>query len=98
MTTIYPNSTAIPPATGGPNTDLDASQRTFDVYEAYQRALADDEVTLYALLTSTGTHPSIQISPPLAAILSLTQLLTCSDGKARHHRLYETFPALPSPS
>jgi len=64
MTTIYPNSTATPPATGGPNTDLDASsQRTFDVYEAYQRALADDE-----------------ISPPLAAILSLTELLTCSDA------------------
>lgn len=98
MTTTYPNSTAIPPSTGGPSTDLDANQRTFDVCEAYQRALADDEVTLYPLLTLTRSHPSIQISPPLAAILSLTELLTCSDGKSRHHRLYETFPALPSPS
>jgi len=59
-TTIYPNSTAIPPATAGPNTDLDASQRSFDVYGAYQRALADDEVSL-PLLTSTEpcSHPSI---------------------------------------
>jgi len=97
MTTIYPNSTAIPPAMAGPNTHLDASQRSFDVYEAYQRALADDEVSLHTLLTSTGTpcsHSIIQISPPLAAILSLTELLTCSDGNARHHHLYETFPSL----
>ena len=62
MTTIYPNSTAIPPPTGGPNTDLDASQRTFDVYEAYQRALADDEVTLYVspnLDRSSSNHSDI---------------------------------------
>ena len=48
MATIYPNSTLIPPATGDPNTRLDANQRTFDVYEAYQRALADDEVSLHS--------------------------------------------------
>ncbi|KAI0273603.1 IF-2B-domain-containing protein [Gloeopeniophorella convolvens] len=40
-----------------------ASQPSFDIYEAYQRALADDDV-----------------SPPLAAILSLTELITHSDA------------------
>ena len=63
MTTIYPNSTLIPPPTGDPNTDLDANQRSFDVYEAYQRALADDEVSLHTLLTSrsgfSSRHPVI---------------------------------------
>jgi hypothetical protein len=46
MTTVYSNSTAIPHGTGDPNTDLDDSKRSFDVYEAYQRALADEEVSL----------------------------------------------------
>lgn len=61
MTTIYP--TAVSPEGGEPNSDLDATQRGFDVYEAYQHALADEE-----------------ISPPLAAILSLTELVTRSDA------------------
>jgi len=43
MTTIYP--TALPSGGGEPNSDLDATQRGFDVYEAYQRALADEEVS-----------------------------------------------------
>jgi hypothetical protein len=43
-TTIYP--TAVPSAGGEPNSDLDATQRGFDAYEAYQRALADEEVRL----------------------------------------------------
>lgn len=46
MTTIYSNSTALPHGTGDPNTDLDDSRRSFDVYEAYQRALTDEEVSL----------------------------------------------------
>jgi translation initiation factor eIF-2B subunit alpha len=48
---------------GEPNSDLDATQPDFDVYQAYQRALADEET-----------------SPPLAAILSLTELVTRSDA------------------
>ena len=42
-TTFYP--TAVPSEGGGPNSDLDAAQRGFDVYEAYQHALADEEVS-----------------------------------------------------
>ena len=43
-TTIY--QTAVPSGGGEPNSDLDATtQRGFDVYEAYQRALADEEVS-----------------------------------------------------
>jgi hypothetical protein len=45
MTTIYP--TAVPSGGGGErNSDLDATQRDFDVYEAYQRALTNEEVSL----------------------------------------------------
>jgi hypothetical protein len=44
MTTIYPTA-AVPSGGGEPNSDLDAAQRGFDVYEAYQRALADEEVS-----------------------------------------------------
>jgi hypothetical protein len=67
MTAIYSNSTAIPPGSDEPNIDLDAIQRGFDVYEAYQRALADEEVSLRALLTSTGgafssRHPDLSAS------------------------------------
>jgi len=39
MTTIYP--TAVPSEGGEPNSVLDC----FDVYEAYQHALADEEVS-----------------------------------------------------
>jgi hypothetical protein len=46
MTTIYSNSTAIPHGGGDPNTDLVANAPSFDVYEVYQRALADEEVSL----------------------------------------------------
>jgi hypothetical protein len=54
MTAIY--STAV----GEPNTDLDG----FDVYQAYQRALADEEVSIHALLTSvfSSRHPDISPS------------------------------------
>jgi hypothetical protein len=45
MTAIYSNSTPIQPGSSDPNADLDASQRRFDVYEAYQHALADEEVS-----------------------------------------------------
>ncbi|KAI9509356.1 nagb/rpia/CoA transferase-like protein [Russula earlei] len=63
MTAIYSNSTPILPRSDVPNADPDASQHSFDVYEVYQQALADEE-----------------ISPPLAAILSLTELVTRSDA------------------
>jgi hypothetical protein len=43
MTTIYP--TAVPSEGGEPISDLDATQRGFDVYEAYQHALLDEEVS-----------------------------------------------------
>jgi hypothetical protein len=38
---------------GEPNSDLDATQPDFDVYQAYQRALADEEVSQRALLSFT---------------------------------------------
>ncbi|KAI0006008.1 nagb/rpia/CoA transferase-like protein [Russula compacta] len=63
MSAIYSNSSVIPPGSSVSTADLDTSRRDFDVYEAYQRALADE-----------------QISPPLAAILSLTELVTRSDA------------------
>lgn len=44
MTTIY--QTAVLSGGGEPNSDLDTTQRGFDVYEAYQCALADEEVSL----------------------------------------------------
>ncbi len=43
MATIYP--TAVPSGGSEPNSDLDATQPVFDVYEAYQRALADEQVS-----------------------------------------------------
>jgi len=84
MTTIYP--TAVPSEGGEPDSDLDATQRGFDVYEAYQRALADEEVSPKSSIADECRilNPDIQISPPLAAILSLTELVTRSDGTARH--------------
>ena len=45
MTTIYSNSTAIQRGIGDPNTDPGDGKRGFDVYEAYQRALTDAEVS-----------------------------------------------------
>ncbi|KAH9981317.1 hypothetical protein BGW80DRAFT_1269630 [Lactifluus volemus] len=62
----YSHSTVIPhepPENVNDITDHDTSQQRFDVYEAYQSALSDE-----------------QISPPVAAILSLTELITCSDA------------------
>lgn len=49
---------------GEPSTDLDATLPGFDVYQAYQRALADEEVSQCALLLFTRrsrvlTHPDI---------------------------------------
>ena len=58
MTTIYP--TALLSGGGEPNFDLDATQQGFDVYEAYQRALADEEVS---------TEPELFPSPPTTRIL-----------------------------
>ena len=43
MSTIYP--TPVPSGGGEPNSDLDVAQRGVDVYEAYQRALTDEEVS-----------------------------------------------------
>ncbi|SRR5216684_462569 len=43
MTTIY--QTAVPSGSSEPNSDFDAIQPVSDVYEAYQRALADEEVS-----------------------------------------------------
>jgi hypothetical protein len=43
MTTISP--TAVPSEGGELNSDLDATQPGFDVYEAYQHSLADEEVS-----------------------------------------------------
>ena len=98
MTTIYSNSTAIPHGSGDPNTGIDNSKLSFDIYEAYQRALADEEVSLVPVSrrSEVCSHPSIQISPPLAAILSLTELVTRSDGKVQAPplRLHETLPSL----
>ncbi|KAI0256671.1 IF-2B-domain-containing protein [Lactifluus subvellereus] len=62
MTAIYSHST-ITPENRNQITDHDASQNGFDVYEAYQSALSDEE-----------------ISPPLAAIQALTELVTGSDA------------------
>ena len=51
----------------------------FDIYVAYQLILKDDQVDI--LVQSTLTFVSFsQISPPLAAILALTQLIHNSDG------------------
>ena len=92
MSAIY--STLVPSGSGEPNTDLDATQPAFDVYQTYQRALTDEEVSLRALLLlmvpCSSSHPRIQISPPLAAILSLTELVTRSDGEAGHRSSFMT--------
>ena len=45
MSAIYSNSTLIPPGSSVSTTDLDTSRHDFDVYEAYQRALADEQVS-----------------------------------------------------
>jgi hypothetical protein len=47
MTAIYSHSTVIPPENGNKITDHDASQNSFDVYEAYQSALSDEEVSQF---------------------------------------------------
>jgi hypothetical protein len=65
MSAIY--STVVPPGSGEPDIDLDATQPGFDVYQAYQRALTDEEVSLRALILLMGTvfsstHPDISPS------------------------------------
>jgi hypothetical protein len=60
-------TTVAPSGSGEPNTDLDSTRPSFDVYQAYQRALADEEVSLPAFLTLTGAvfssrHPDISPS------------------------------------
>ncbi|KAH9180523.1 nagb/rpia/CoA transferase-like protein [Lactarius sanguifluus] len=64
MNAVYSNSIVVPSGNADPINDHDdAGERGFDVYGAYQRALADED-----------------ISPPLAAIRSLTELVTSSDA------------------
>ena len=64
-----PSHKNMPSTTGSgePNTDLDATLPGFDVYQAYQRALADEEVSQPALLLFTPSRLLIQASryPPL---------------------------------
>jgi hypothetical protein len=89
----YSHSTVIPhepPENVNEITDHDASQQRFDVYEAYQSALSDEQVSPNVALMQpeARSHPDIQISPPVAAILSLTELITCSDGKFTHSRAF----------
>jgi hypothetical protein len=65
MSAIY--STVVPSGSGEPDTDLDATQPGFDVYQAYQRALTDEEVSLRALLllmepVFSSAHPDISPS------------------------------------
>ncbi len=83
MNTVYSNSTVI---NANPINDHDdAGERGFDVYGAYQHALADEDVSFKSFYyPNTRSHHEIQISPPLAAIQSLTELVTSSDGKATH--------------
>jgi hypothetical protein len=45
MAAIYSHSTVILPENGNKITDHDAGQNGFDVYEAYQSALSDEEVS-----------------------------------------------------
>lgn len=45
MAAIYSHSTVILPENGNKITDRDAGQNGFDVYEAYQSALSDEEVS-----------------------------------------------------
>jgi hypothetical protein len=45
MSAICSHSTVIPPENGNKITGHDASQHGFDVYEAYQNALYDEEVS-----------------------------------------------------
>ncbi|KAI0281366.1 hypothetical protein BGY98DRAFT_1094860 [Russula aff. rugulosa BPL654] len=65
MTTIY--QTAVPSGGGEPNSDLDTTQRGFDVYEAYQCALADEErpffhsrSSLHVLMVQPGIVTPLQ--------------------------------------
>jgi hypothetical protein len=91
MSAICSHLTVIPPENGNKITDHGASQHGFDVYEAYQSALYDEEVSpLVALMSARSVffHPDTQISPPLAAILSLTELITRSDGKSGYPKAF----------
>ena len=89
MNTVYSNSIVIPGNTNPINDHDDATKRGFDVYGAYQHALADEDVWFSTCSTRNArSHHEIQISPPLAAIQSLTELVTSSDGKATHTGLF----------
>lgn len=65
MTTIYPTPTAVPSEGGEPISDPDATQRGFDVYEAYQRSLADEEVSSIVDTCRVLIQPSESRYPPL---------------------------------
>jgi hypothetical protein len=86
MNTVYSNTIAIPPGNTDSINDHDgASKRAFDVYSTYQRALADADVSFpNRSVSNTRYLHEIQISPPLAAIQSLTELVTSSEGKVTH--------------
>lgn len=89
MNTVH---SAILPQNTDPINDHDgASERAFDVYAAYQRALANADVSFPSRSTRNAQSlHGIQISPPLAAIQSLTELVSSSDGKATHTSPYST--------
>lgn len=87
MNTVH---SAILPQNTDPINDHDgASKRAFDVYAAYQHALADADVSFPSRSTRNARSlHGTQISPPLAAIQSLTELVSSSDGKATHTGAY----------
>ncbi|KAI0062290.1 nagb/rpia/CoA transferase-like protein [Artomyces pyxidatus] len=58
----------------------EAFSPSFDIYEAYQRALTNPEVRVSPYPSSFLSDSLHKISAPLAAILSLTELITQSDA------------------
>lgn len=65
MTTIYPTPTAVPSEGRELISDPDATQQSFDVYEAYQRSLADEEVSPIVDNCHILIQPSESRYPPL---------------------------------
>lgn len=57
-----------------------AQSTAFDIYATFQQFLQDDEVSLPYRLLCGIAHSSAQISPPLAAILSLAEAIVKSNG------------------
>jgi hypothetical protein len=55
-------TTVAPSGSGEPSSDLDETQPGFDVYQAYQRALADEEVSLTCPSNVDRTRLLIQAS------------------------------------